>query len=76
MYNLFSLPHLLARKTKGKAPLIDYSQSHVVTLDEYLDILRMKIIPKENVEEIKESKREEREKKQNRRIIDEGITID
>jgi hypothetical protein len=48
----------------------------VVTLDEYLDILQRKIIEKENVEEIKESKRKEREGKKNRRIIDEGIIVD
>jgi hypothetical protein len=48
----------------------------VVTLDEYLDILQRKIILKENVEEIMESKCQEREEKQNRRIIDEGIIVD
>ncbi len=45
----------------------------MVTLDEYLDILQRKIIEKENVEEIKESKCKEREKKGNRKIIDEGL---
>jgi len=29
--NLLSLPHLLARKTIRKEPLMDYSQSYVVT---------------------------------------------
>jgi hypothetical protein len=48
----------------------------VVTLDEYLDILERKIIEKENVKEIKESKRKEREGKQKRRIINEGIIVD
>jgi len=48
----------------------------VVTLDEYLDILEKKIIDKENVKEIKESKRKEREGKQKRRIINEGIIVD
>jgi hypothetical protein len=32
--------HLLARKTHGKKSLIDYSQNHVVTLEEYLGIIR------------------------------------
>ncbi len=41
-----------------------------------MDILQRKIIEKENVEEIKESKRKEREGKKNRRIIDEGIIVD
>jgi len=31
--NLFTLPHLPTRKTQKKEPLIDYSQSHVVTLN-------------------------------------------
>jgi hypothetical protein len=29
--NLLSLPHLPAKKTRRKEPLIDYSQSYVVT---------------------------------------------
>lgn len=32
--------HLLARKTHGKKSLIDYSQNLVVTLEEYLGIIR------------------------------------
>jgi hypothetical protein len=69
---LFSLPHLLTRKTKGKASLIDYSSSHVVTLD----ILQTKIITKEIVTKMMESKCRESEGKQNWKIIDEGIIID
>jgi hypothetical protein len=42
VHNLLLLFHLLTRCTKGKKPLIDYSQSHVVTSFEYLDILRRK----------------------------------
>jgi hypothetical protein len=30
LHNLFSLLHLHAKQTKGKKPLGDYSQSHVV----------------------------------------------
>jgi len=48
----------------------------VVTLDEYLDTLQRKIIEKENVEEIRESKCKEREEKQNKKIINEGIIVD
>jgi hypothetical protein len=33
---LLFLPHLPARKTCEKEPLIDYNQSHIVTYDEYL----------------------------------------
>jgi hypothetical protein len=32
-HNLISLPHLLARRTNGREPLMDYSQSHVMTLE-------------------------------------------
>jgi len=45
--NLLSLPHLPARKTCEKEPLIDYIQSHIVTSDEYLQILRKKIMDRE-----------------------------
>jgi len=41
-----------------------------------LDILQTKIITKENVVKIMESKHREREGKQNRRIIEEGIIVD
>jgi hypothetical protein len=37
-----SLLCLFVRHTKGKEPLVDYSQSHVVTSFEYLDILKKK----------------------------------
>ncbi len=56
MHNLISLPLLLARHTKGKEPLIDYSQSHVVTNFEYLDIIKKKTMEKVIVEEIREDK--------------------
>jgi hypothetical protein len=51
--NLLSLPHLLARKTKGREPLMHYSQFHVVTSDEYLQIMRQKVMEKEVVKEIR-----------------------
>ncbi len=56
MHNLLLLPRLFARHTKGKEPLIDYSQSHVMTNFKYLDILRKIIMEKVVVEEIKEGK--------------------
>jgi len=40
-HNFLSLPHLPVRYTTGR--LVDYSQSHVVTLAEYLIILQQKI---------------------------------
>jgi len=39
---LLSLPHLPARRTNGREPLVDYSQSHVVKSKEYLRIMRQK----------------------------------
>jgi hypothetical protein len=42
MHNLMLLPRLLAKHIKGKEPLVDYSQSHVVISFEYLDILKKK----------------------------------
>jgi hypothetical protein len=38
-HSLLSLPHLLTKRTNGREPLIDYSQSHVVTSKEYLKII-------------------------------------
>jgi hypothetical protein len=38
-HSLMSLPHLLTQRTNGREPLVDYSQSHVVTLEEYLRIM-------------------------------------
>ncbi len=52
-----SLPHLLATHTKGKEPLNNYSQSHVVTSFEYLDILRRKTMEKIVAKEIKTKRR-------------------
>jgi hypothetical protein len=40
LHNLFLVLHLHAKQTKGKKPLGGYSQSHIVTYIEYLDILR------------------------------------
>jgi hypothetical protein len=45
-HNLFSLPHLPARRTIGKIHLVDYSQSHVVTFVDYLVILKKKVLNK------------------------------
>jgi hypothetical protein len=65
MHNLFSLPHLPIRKTKGIKLLVDCNKFHVVTLDEYLNILQRKIIEKETTNEIRESKCIKKEEKHN-----------
>jgi hypothetical protein len=38
--NLLSLPHLFAKKMNSKDPLVDYSQNHVVTSNQYFNIMR------------------------------------
>jgi hypothetical protein len=61
-HGLLSLPHLPTRRTSGKKPLVDYSQSHVVTLEEYLMIMRQKATHREAVEHhIKENIRKEKQ---------------
>jgi hypothetical protein len=51
--NLLSLPHLPAKKTCEKEPLVDYIQSHVVTSHKYLQILHKKTMDREAIEIIK-----------------------
>jgi hypothetical protein len=63
VHNVMLLFDLLVRHTKGKKPLIDYFQSHVVTSFEYPNILRTKTMEKVVVEEIKVGKRKEKEDK-------------
>jgi hypothetical protein len=63
VHNLLLLFHLFARNTKGKEPLIDYSQSHIMTSFEYLDILRKKTMEKKIVEEIRACKRKDKQDK-------------
>lgn len=60
MHNLLSLLRLPSRCTKGKEPLIDYLQSHIVISSEYLDILKKKGMEKAIIEEIKEGKQKEK----------------
>jgi hypothetical protein len=47
--NLLSLPCLPAIRTNGKKSLVDYSQNHVVTSEEYLTIMQLKAMDKEVV---------------------------
>jgi hypothetical protein len=44
--NMLLLPNLPTRRAKGTKPLIDYSKSHVITLDQYLGILHQKTMQK------------------------------
>jgi hypothetical protein len=46
-HNLMSLPHLPTRRTNGREPLMDYSQSHVITSEEYLRIMRQKAMDRD-----------------------------
>jgi hypothetical protein len=51
LHNLLSLTHLPPRCTRGKEPLVDYFQSHVVIFVEYSNILGKKTMDKVAVEE-------------------------
>jgi hypothetical protein len=51
------LPHLIAKHTRGKEPLIDYFQSHVMITIEYLNILKGKTLNKPIVKKIREGKK-------------------
>jgi hypothetical protein len=57
------LPHLIAKHTREKEPLIDYSQSHVMITIEYLNILKQKTLNKAIAKEIGEGKKKERKEK-------------
>jgi hypothetical protein len=72
----FSLLHLPARKTQGKKSLVDYFQSHVVNLEEYLNRLRSKALKKEASKTIKETQKKERLKKQAKRVGSSLIVIE
>jgi hypothetical protein len=45
--NLFTLFHLPTRKTQGRESLVDYFESHVMTLEEYLSKMPQKTLEKE-----------------------------
>jgi hypothetical protein len=51
-----------ARRTNGREPLIDYSQSHVVTSKKYLRIMRQKAMDSEVEKTSQESKKKEDKK--------------
>jgi hypothetical protein len=76
LQNLLSFSHLPVRKTCDKEPLIDYNYSHVVTSNEYLQILCQKAMDKKIVEVIREQRIKEREETKKRRAINSHNVID
>jgi len=70
------LPHLPIRRTKGKKPLIDYFQSHVVINFEYLDILKRKVMKKATIEEIGVGKRKDKEDMQVKQVAKLGFAVE
>jgi hypothetical protein len=54
MHNLFLFVCLLTSWAKGKEPLVDYSQSHVVTSYQNLNIMLKKTMDKTTAKEIRE----------------------
>jgi hypothetical protein len=51
---------LSARKTRREKPLVNYNQSHVVTLIEYSNILRQQALDKKIAKEIRQQKWKEK----------------
>jgi hypothetical protein len=66
VHNLLSLPHLPARHTKGKEPLIKFYLSHVVISSKYLDIINRKTMENALAKGIRANKSKE-ENKQSKR---------
>jgi hypothetical protein len=48
---------------------VDYSQSHVVTLEEYLRIMQQKPMDREAANHIRENKRKEKQEKQSKKAL-------
>jgi hypothetical protein len=53
----------------GREPLVNYSQSHVVILDWYLNIMWQNVIEKEVVETIRRNQRKGKQEKQATKVI-------
>jgi len=68
MHNLLSLPQLIAKQTKGKKPLVDYSKSHVIFY-QYIDILQKKAMAKTTIEDIREVRQKEKKEKNPKKCI-------
>jgi hypothetical protein len=54
---------LIAKQTKGQKPLVDYSKLHIVTFDQYINILWKRAMDRVAIEEIKEVKWTKKEEK-------------
>ncbi len=61
---------LAYKKNKGEKPLVDYGQSHVVTSNEYSNILHKKTLDKKIAKEIRQQKWKQKEDKKAKRAID------
>jgi replicative DNA helicase len=75
MHNLLSLPQLIAKQTKGKEPLVDYSKSYVFFY-QYIDILHKKAMDKTTIEEIKEVRQKEKKEKNPKKCIQMVIRLE
>jgi len=62
-HNLLSLPHLHVRQTTGEKPLVDYSQSQIMTSSKYLAILQQKKLNMATRDNIREERRKEQKEK-------------
>ncbi len=62
-HNLLSLSHVLTIKTNGKEPSMDYFESDVVILKEYLNIMWQNAMDREIIKQIKENIRKEKQEK-------------
>lgn len=76
MHNLFLFLHLLTSQTKGKEPLVDYSQSHVVTSYQKLNIMSKKMVDTATAIFFGEERWKEKEKKKFKRKAYVGSTMD
>jgi hypothetical protein len=65
---MLSLPTLPTKRRQGNEPLMDYSNSHVVTLNQYLVILKQNVVDKKIANKLKEKKTKKRGKKRSRRV--------
>jgi hypothetical protein len=67
---LLFLPQLPTRRILGKEPLVDYSNSHVVTSNQYLAVLKQKTMDKKAMDKVRELKAKERQEKKSKRFQD------
>ncbi len=56
IHNLLVLPHLPAKQTRRKEPLVDHNMSHVVISEKYLNIMQSKAMAKAVIDGIKKFK--------------------